>query len=414
MKNAILLIYIFIFSGCATLDKAMRPVDSAMNSTESTYQSASHSVNETMDGMGDSAAKLESLFYESSFVKVFVSDETIANNREQNYVTWKGASKHDANQIFLKKLEDTNLNNTDALTTPQKMEILKEYFFEQQKQMHADAFAAEHKKPELDEFLTDRENIQKIHEYKIALAESEHKWRIELNDTQKKVAEHMLSTLYSAPKLKFVSYDPYDEELYLSVESTNKGFAEKIKLSAEKELARDMKANMSKIKPYVFFQFSDDVLEFVGINVKYDDVSHVCDVVDSTYARQSDVVFTSEDINLKTLDVQYYDVVKNIKPPVWFNNIESEPNQTIGFGEGINKDDAKKEAYNDIAMSIKTTVSTNIESERTVSGSTYSSRIKSSTKQKTEDVAIEGSKVLKIEKKDGLWFVAILHNNQQI
>ena len=30
-----------------------------------------------------------------------------------------------------------------------------------------------------------------------------------------------------------------------------------------------MKTDIAQIKPYVFFKFNNDVLEFVGINIKY-------------------------------------------------------------------------------------------------------------------------------------------------
>jgi LPP20 lipoprotein len=410
LNNKLLLILTLLFSGCATVDKALVPVDNLVNDTESTYQKASHSMNETMNNIGNSAASLKSDFFENSLIKFFSSDETISKNREDSYVLWKSASTYNANNILSDSLKETDIKNPDTLKTSQKMKILKDYFFQVLKDKHSKKFSSKYKKPEFDEFLTDRENINKIHEYKIALADAEHEWKISLNNTKKQVAQLMLSTLYAEPTLKYVSYDPYDEEMFISVESTNKGFIEKIKIEANREIAREIKTGITNIKPFIFFKFNEDVLEFVGINIKHNKKPYICDIVDNTYVRQSDVVFTSDDISLNSLDVQYYNVVKNIKPPAWFNNIKSKDNQTIGFGEGINKDDAKKEAYKDIAMSIKTTVSANFESEKTVSGSTYSNSFKSKSNQKIEDIDIKGAKVLKTEKKDGLWFVAVLHN----
>ena len=413
MKLTPLIFLLLLFTGCATLDKAIIPVDETINKLEAAHQKSGHSREENFDALGDATDKIKSAFHESAFAKFFSSDETIAQNRKQYFVVWNSASEYDTNKILIEKLKGSGISDPETLKTSDKMKILKEYFFQVLKEQHAMEFASRHKKPEFNEFLTDRENINLIHEYKIALAEAEHQWRINLSDTQKKVAQLMLSTLYSEPILKYISYNPYDEAMFLSIESKKQGFMEKIKVDIDKNIAPIIKTNISNVAPDIFFKFNDDVLEFVGINITFDKKTYVCDVVDSTYARQSDVVFTSDDISLESLDVQYYNVVKMIKPPQWFNNIKADSHQIIGFGEGIKKADAKKEAYKDIAMSIKTTVSASFESEKTVSGSTSTSKYKSSSKQKVEDISIKGSKVLKIEKKDGLWFVAIAYTNQQ-
>lgn len=400
-----------LISGCATLDKAMTPVDEGINSTKTVFQRIGHSIGETMSDIGDSVSDMKAGFMESSLMKMMVSDDSILENRKNNYVTWENSTTYNANLILNKSLEATEIESPDSLKTSQKMSILKDYFFNLLKENHANKFSEKHKKPEFNEFLTDRENIQKIHEYKSALLESEYEWKINLKETQKKVAELMLSTLYAKPVVKYVSYNPYEEEIFLSVEASAGGFKEKIKLEAEKDLAVKMKNNVANIQPYIFYKFEDDVLSFVGINIIYDDKPVLCEVVDSTYVRQSDVVFTSDEINLEALNVKYYDIVKNIKPPAWFNNLTADGKHIIGYGEGLKKDDAKKEAYKEIAMSIRTTISANIKSEKVVSGSKVSNSLTSNTQQKVEDISIKGSKVLKVEKKDGLWFVAIKHNN---
>ena len=412
MKNTTLFISVFLLSSCATVDKAMKPVDEVMHGTESTYQSASHSVSETMNSIGEGASKIRSGIYETALAKMFLSDETVAKNREENYVIWNSTSKYDVNKILSESVKESGIDDASALKTSDKMKILKDYFFQVLKEEHARDFSTKHKKPEFNEFLTDRENIKTIHAYKIALAESEHQWRINIGETQKKVAQLMLSTLYSSPVLKYASYNPYDEEIFFTIESKIPGFKQKLKVDAKKDTAKNMKQQVKLIQPYVFFDLKDNVLEFVGITLKYQGSPLVGEVVESTYARQSDVVFTSDDISLESLDVQYYNVIKNVKPPVWFNNLPANQDQVIGYGEGINKEDAKKEAFRDIAMSIKTTVSAEFKSEKSVAGSLSANKYKSTSKQTVDEVAIKGSKVLKIEKKDGLWFVAILHERK--
>lgn len=414
LKHCHLLILCCTLPACATMDKAMRPVDSVTHGTESTYQSASNSVSETFNDLGEGTSRVKSGIMESSLGKLFMSDESIAEHREASFVTWKNGSQHNLNKILHAGASESGIADPSALQTADKMKILKEYFFKLLKDEHARSFASQHKQPEFNEFLTDRENIKLIHDYKIAIAESEHQWRLNLSDTQKKVAELALSTLYGPPNIEYVSYDPYEEEIFFSVNSRDGSFKQKVKVEADKTVAQQMKSRIAAVETYVFFKFDNDVLEFVGINIKHQGTPYVCEVVEDTYSRQSDVVFTSEDISLASLDVQYYDVVKNVKPPEWFNTLPQQPGEIIGYGEGISKEDAKKEAFRDIAMSIRTTVSAKVESEKSVSGSTYARKFSSSSTQKVEDVEIEGSQVLKLEKKDGIWFVAIAHQRNAI
>lgn len=409
MYKIILMISISVLSGCATLDKAMTPVDKGVNSTKSVYQKTGHSVGETINNIGDGAASLSSSLHESSLFKLFKSDKSIFERRSKDFVVWKGASKYKLKKILKKHLKKTDIKNPDLLEASQKMIILKDHFFDLLKKQHADNFSKKFKKPTFNEFLTDRENIQKIHEYKSALLESEHEWRLELRGTQKKVAQMMLSTLYSTPVLKYVSYNPYEEEIFFEIEAANGNFKEKIKLEAKKDVAINIKDNISRIQPYVFYKFDNDVLAFVDINLVYEKKPYAVDVVGSAYVRQTDVVFRSGDISLEDLNVQYYKIVKNVKPPKWFNKMNSKSSQIIGYGEGISKSDAKKEAFKEIAMSIKTTISSKTQTEQVYSGSISGISSTTTTEQIVEDISIKGSKVLKVEKKDGLWFVAILY-----
>jgi hypothetical protein len=79
----------------------------------------------------------------------------------------------------------------------------------------------------------------------------------------------------------------------------------------------------------------------------------------------------------------------------------------IGYGQGQDQKEAKSDAYRSIAQSIKVTVNSNFTSSKQISGNTYSKNLKSKVDLNVKDIDIKNSKVLKLEKKDGIWFVAI-------
>ena len=125
MIKQLFIINILLLSGCATIDKALIPVDNAVNQTKSTYQGAGHSISETVNDLDNSTTNLQSSFYESSLIKLFLSDDSISKNREQYYVGWNNSSGYIANKIIESKLVDSEIKNPDNLKTSQKMVILK-------------------------------------------------------------------------------------------------------------------------------------------------------------------------------------------------------------------------------------------------------------------------------------------------
>ena len=43
------------------------------------------------------------------------------------------------------------------------------------------------------------------------------------------------------------------------LEAENSGFKEKLKFDTDKKLAMEIRENVSRIKPYVFYQFDDEL-----------------------------------------------------------------------------------------------------------------------------------------------------------
>lgn len=398
-------VIIFILSGCAMIDKTLAPVDSMINTTKSSYASISNSTDETVNDLSHSVGNFKADFYESSLVKFFSDDVEILKNREKYFIKWDNPSNYSSKRIINKYLRDNNSEiKENDLELSQKMNILKDYFFDLVEKEYIKKFESKHKMVKFDQFLTDRENIENIYKYKTALTQSEHEWKMNIHDTQKRVATLMLSTMYAKPSLEYLSYDPYDEEIFLLIKSQKNGFKEKIKFEVEKDLARVIKKNIRNLKPSVYYRVNDDKLELVAISTVYKGKTYLANVVDAAYSRKSDIAFTSKEINLKKLDVDYTEVIRDIKPPEWYLTLKED---SIGYGQGMSVDEAKTNAYKNIAQSRRVKVNTQILLNDTQHGSVHSSSMKNKTNLESKDMVVENTRTVKEEKKDGIWFVAI-------
>ena len=394
-----------LFSGCATFDKAVAPMDSALNDTKVIYHDTSNYLDSSLNTITNKVTDTKSNLYETSLIKLFISDDDIIKNREENFIKWSSHTKYNSTRIIKKYLRNKKISvNEKELLLSDKMQILKEYFFEILKKEYISKFERKHPKVKFDMFLTDRENIEKIYQYKLALKESEHQWDINLDKTQKKVASLIISTLYGKPSMKFISYDPYEDEIYLSIKSNKENFDQKIKVKVDDKDAKKIKRDIRYIKPTVYFKLDNNNLELVGSSIQYRQKRYVAEFTDTTYYRKSSIVFSSDKIDLKEQDVEYTTIVQNITPPRWFYKLEE---KRIGYGQGKNEKDAKADAFSNIAQSIKVVVNSNFTTKKNISGSIFTKSLKSDTNIKANDITIENSQVVRLEKKDGIWFIAI-------
>ena len=402
LKNIFFItIILIIFTGCTA-------IENVKYSTKSTYKRVTHATDETLNKVSDNIDDIKSNYYENSFVKFFSDDETIFKNREENFIKWSKSSRYNADSILKAHLRKNKSKiNPKNLTTENKIQILKDYFFKLAEKNHIKKFEKKYKKPKFDKFLTDAENLAVIHNYKLALADSKHEWKINLDKTIKNILGQVFSTLYNSPKVEFISYDPDDEEIFLAIKSTTEDFKEKIKLDLEKKLARNINTHISKVKPTVYFKLYDDKLAFVGINILYNKQMYIADIVENSYVRESNIVFVNDEINLKNLDIKYSNVIKDIKPPKWHRNIPVKKGTIIGYGEGISKDEAKAEARVEIRESIEVSIGSTFSKSSKEEGSIYSNNSNSNIQIKASEKSLKGSIVIKDEKKDGLWFVAV-------
>jgi len=389
----ILTIIPLIFSSCAKLQELR--------------QSTNHGTDNVITGVGDSITDTKASYYESGMGQFFGGCERTTQNRIDNYINWSSKSSYNTNAIIARYLKKTNSKRKkNTLSAADEMQILKTYFLKQKEQEHIRAFQKIHKKPKFDKFKSDSDNIDMINQYKLQLTESKHQWNINLNKTKNLVAQKMYQTFYKKPIITFNSYNTFWDEAYFTVSSSEKGFSRKIKIDVEPEIARGMEANIKNIKQSIYFKISDSQLQFVGINLNYGGVNYCADIVDNTYVRENNIVFTDTEISLKSIEISYSQTMRNITPPLWFRKLSVE-NHIIGYGEGMTKDEATAQARVDIRESIDVTIQSDFEQTKEAKAGSFvkssSSHIQSTSTAKT----LRGSTVVKEEKKDGLWFVGV-------
>jgi len=406
MKYSIgILVTIILFTGCATMDSILTPVDKEINKTKSIYNELTYSVDESLNEISKDVKDLEVDIYESPIVKFFSDDKTILKYRDKNFVKWSSSSKYNSKKLIRRYLRKNNIKLDERdLKIEDKMNILNKYFFAKLKREYKNKFTKENKKIVFDPFLTDRENVNKIYEYKTKLRHWEHQWNIDMQVTQKKVAQLMLSSLFDTPRIKYISYNPYDEKLYLRVFSLKNKFEQKIHMKLDSDMAKNIKKNLKYLEPIIYFRFNENKLDLFAMNFIYKEKVLFGEFTDETYFRNSSIVFNTDKLSLKEQDVTYSEIVKNIVPPTWYYNLED---KNIGYGQGKDKNDAKNDAYKNIAQSIKVVVNSNFTMTKKVSGSLSTKHLKSNTNIKADDITIKNTKVIKVEKKDGIWFVAI-------
>ena len=394
-----------LFSGCAIVDNTLAPIDKTINNTKIIYNDSSHYIDNSLSQISNKVTDTKSELYENSLLKLFISNEAILENRESNFIKWDKRSKYNSNRIIRKYLRDKKIDLKEKeLLVSDKMEILKEYFFEQLKKEYFKEFQKNHKKVTFDSFLTDRENIEKIYQYKLALSNLEHKWNKNISKTQKKVSELIISTLFGKQKVNFISYNPYEEEVFLSIESEKEDFHQKVKIDIDKSIAKELKKNVKKIKSSVFFQLVNNKLELVGINLYYKKEVYLAEFTDTAYFRQQTIVISEDTLDLKEQDVQYTKLIQNITPPEWFYTLKGD---RIGYGQGKDEKDAKVDAFKNIAQSIKVVVNSNFIAKKKLEGSILTKSLNSDINVKSNEITIKNSKVIKLEKKDAIWFIAI-------
>jgi hypothetical protein len=103
------------------------------------------------------------------------------------------------------------------------------------------------------------------------------------------------------------------------------------------------------------------------------------------------------------------------KPPPWFNNqtIKHTQNQIIGYGQARDYNEAKQSAIDDIAKMLQIDVDSTIIIDKNSSNKSYNKEVTQSIKT-SSNVRLNGLKIIKQEKFNNIWFVAIFYDNQPL
>ena len=96
--------------------------------------------------------------------------------------------------------------------------------------------------------------------------------------------------------------------------------------------------------------------------------------------------------------------------PAWFYNLESPKNILVGYGTNEKQELAKEIAIAEIAKSLLVHVDASVDIEQTRSDEKAKSRV-SQNISTAAAATLSGIKVLRAEKRGGLWYVAVVYDN---
>ena len=105
-------------------------------------------------------------------------------------------------------------------------------------------------------------------------------------------------------------------------------------------------------------------------------------------------------------------IVMSITPPKWFNNqtLPHTQTQIVGYGQAKNLEEAKQNAKTDIARMLQTDVSSVLIIDKSSTDDNYNKKVNQTTKV-TSSVRLSSLRVIKKERVDNIWFVAIVYDN---
>lgn len=405
IKSSLLIISsLFILSGCSNkTDKVMIGVDSQALTVKNKYADSKYYVKKSYTDLTHS---IKDSFIQSDFINYFISDKKVLENRE-SLVIWKTGKNYSVDNIIRNYLKRNDKQvDVQGLTISQKMDILNDHFFEIEQNNYKKQFASKYPKPKLDKFKSDRDNIKALNQYKYQLNISKNEWELKLNDIKKVVASKMLLALYGKPVVKTITYDPNKENMFMTIESLKNSFTKKITFDVNSDIAKDMRKNKSVIYPLVYFNLDSDNLKMVGASIIYKKKHYLVDFTDKTYKYDSKLKLTSNGLDLKKLDIDYKVVSSNVQPPKWFYNL-SKTDKVIGYGMGDTEQEAKNSALKEIAQYLEVDVKSNITTNKKRDGDNISSRTNQNIKVSTKNKKLKGTKTIKSQKKDGIWFIAV-------
>jgi hypothetical protein len=402
---------LFLTVGCATTkkvaDTALQPIDSGVHLTKSGWESVGHFFQSNYKGFVNTLDDTHNSFKQSTLAYYLLSDDSILESR-QHFSVWDGDETYNASQLLERYLKEKSLSPSfvQGLDGHRKLTYLNNIFFEEALQSYKKAFLKQHPKPKFDKFSTDRENLKKANEYKLALYKSENTWEINLDKIKKHVLNKALDAFYGKPYLSNISYDPYSEKLYFDVKSSKNDFTQKVYLELEKKEAQKFEKTLRDIHPLVYFQLENGQLQVVGITLALNKEKYLAQTTDEGYTRESFVMMDIEDnYSFTELNINPHELNLKEKPPAWYGIPSESEYEYLAYGQGFTEQEAKELALSEIVMHLKVEATVDMKLEQVVQGDELSKKMSMKSQFSSNNVAMEKAEITKREKSSVFWYV---------
>ncbi|RLA73473.1 MAG: hypothetical protein DRG78_22560 [Epsilonproteobacteria bacterium] len=413
-KTILISIALSLFTACASKQEIIKTKDTTLISydekayaVKNSYQDSKQFVKKSYSTVTNYFNNTSDDFYENSFIQFISSDETILEKRK-NLIIWKDGNSKNSSYIIKNYLKN-NKKDVDykGLNLAQKMKILNDYFFNMKQKEYLAKFTTQYKKPNFDEYKTDRENIEVVNNYNYQLSRSKYEWENNLQEIKKEIAQNILSSLYGKPTISNISYDPNNQLIYMQINSQRESFSQKVSFKVLPEYAKTIKNNKRSLLPKVYFKFENNEITLIGSSVMLKKKEYLANFTNKLYQRENTLTLSNNNkLDLKKLNVNYKINATDIKNPEWFYNLPEE-GKIIGYGTGETESAAKNSALNNIAQTLEVDVKSDISINKKSDGSQYSSRTKQNINVSSKSKKLKGTKTIKSQKKDGIWFIAV-------
>lgn len=405
---------LLFFTSCAlkesavkTKDTIMTPVDKTTNLVEESYEGVSHFFSKISSSVSNGSSSLKNSLVDNSFSKYLFSDEYIIESRK-DLVVWKNFNNQNEKTILKNYLKQKKINlSYKELSINTKLQLLNDYYFDLAQNAFKESIQRKYPKPKFDPFLTNRQNVNNFDEYNLNIYKANNIWERKLYHTKRLVLGSSLSSLYGNTKMKVINYNPYKDRLYIRILSSKNGFKQNGYLKLDSNTARALKEQRN-IRPKVYFELDEKEFKLSGASLRFRGKGYLIYFSDENYIRDNKIVLnTNSKFDLKKEEINYQEIPKNINPPSWYTKIESSDDTIIGYGLSVDEKEARNNALQNIIQTISVKVSSKSSFEKKMSGDIITKKANKQINVVSDYTKLEGTKLLKTQKKDGLWFVAI-------
>jgi hypothetical protein len=395
------LLCIFLFLGCAK--QPLETVDKSVYTVKESYIQTNHYIEQKYQSFIQEMESFKNSFFENKIAHFILPDNVILKNRE-NFIKWeKDSTALTQNQTNFK-------NRKNNYSIQEKIEIYNKIYFKNKQDEFLEKFHKNNPIPSEDKFLSYRENLLKVYDYNLKFKEAQLEWEKHLPITHKEVSSQVLSTIFGTPLVKHIKYDAEKNRLFMNIYSAKENYENKVYIKIDSQLAREITNNSKEIIPTLYYYLIEDELELIGASIQYKQETLLATLTNEEFVQEKRLVISPETESLKNMSLNYSTVVKDAIPPKWFNNLQkTDSNEFIGYGVGMQLEEAKSYALSDIAEQKGVHIKSSNQFSKELQGDQLQRKGKSRVESFTKEQIIKGHKQLQYEKKDYLYYIAISH-----